>query len=64
MQPRFISRRSCIAWIGTFAIFSLWLEVNSAADRVIQRAVGNVEAFASHALDYFIDLMFILQGKA
>jgi len=28
------------AWIGTFTIFSLWLEVNSAADRVIQRAVN------------------------
>jgi hypothetical protein len=48
-----------IAWISTFAIFSLWLEVNSAGDRVIRRAVGNVWAVASQAFDWFIDLTMV-----
>jgi hypothetical protein len=51
-----------IAWISTFTIFSLWLEVNSAGDRVINRAVGKVVAVASHTFDYVIDL--ILQVMA
>jgi hypothetical protein len=46
-----------IGWIGTFAIFSLWLEVNSAGDRVIRRAVGHVWGFFSRAFDYFIELL-------
>ena len=46
-----------IAWVSTFAIVSLWLEVNSAGDRVLYRAVRNVEAFASRTFDYFIDLL-------
>ena len=45
-----------IAWISTFAIFSLLLEVNSVGDRVIQRAVGRVGALASQTLDYLIGL--------
>ena len=51
-----------ITWVGTFVICSVWLEVNSAGDRVIQRAIGKVGVFASQALDYFIDLT--MQGMA
>jgi hypothetical protein len=45
-----------IAWISTFAIFSFWLEVNSAGDRAIQRVVGRAGALASQAVDYFVGL--------
>lgn len=38
----------------TFVLCSLWLEVNSAGDRVIQRLIRTVGAFASHALDSFV----------
>jgi hypothetical protein len=51
-----------IAWASTFVICSIWLEVNSAGDRVIQRAVSRVAWLVSRALDYFIDLT--MQGMA
>ena len=56
------SRLRLASGVMMFVILSLWLEVNSDFDRVIQRAVGGVGAFASQALDYFIDLM--LQSPA
>jgi len=38
----------------TFVLCSLWLEVNSAGDRVIQRLIVRAGAFASQALDSFV----------
>lgn len=45
-----------ITWVSTFVICSVWLEVNSVGDRMIQRAVGRVGALASQTLDYLIGL--------
>ena len=45
------------AWIITFAVCSLWLEFNSAGDRVIQRIVREIAGFFSHVADWLIDLV-------
>jgi hypothetical protein len=41
----------------TFVIIALWLQLNTGADRVIQRQLGTVEWMASAGVDYVLDLL-------